>query len=197
MPDDPGRAGVVIPIRSFVAAKARLAEHLPETRRAELACELATRVVAAAAGLDVIVVTGAPEVQEWAAGLGVDLVDDPGQGLDGAADAGRTRAATLGCVRAIIAHGDLPHAESLVPLARDVSRPVVVLVPCHRDDGTNVCSVPVDAPFRFSYGPGSFRRHAAEARRLGLGLRVVRRADLAFDVDVPADLERLTSPAVP
>ena len=28
---------------------------------------------------------------------------------------------------------------------------------------------PTDADFRFAYGPGSFRRHAAEARRLGLG----------------------------
>jgi 2-phospho-L-lactate guanylyltransferase len=189
--------GVVIPIRSFVAAKARLAERLPEARRAELARELATRVLAAAAGLDVIVVSGAPEVRDWASEHGLDLVDDPGLGLDGAADAGRARAATLGCVRVIVAHADLPHARSLVPLGRDLGQPVVALVPCHRDDGTNICSVPVDAPFRFSYGPGSFRRHAAEARRLGLGLRVVRRADLAFDVDIPADLERLQAPVAP
>ena len=51
---------------------------------------------------------------------------------------------------------------------------------------------PVDAPFRFAYGTGSFRRHAAEARRLGLGLRVVRDRDLAFDVDVPDDLLALS-----
>jgi 2-phospho-L-lactate guanylyltransferase len=54
-----------------------------------------------------------------------------------------------------------------------------------------VISVPVGAPFGFAYGPGSFRRHAAEARRQGLGFRVVRDAELAFDVDVPADLDRL------
>jgi len=137
------------------------------------------------------VVTAAPEVHEWAAGRGFDVVDDPGRGLDGAADAGRIRAVELGWVRAIIAHGDLPYAEALAPLARDLARPIIVLVPCHRDDGTNVCSLPVDVPFRFAYGPGSFRHHAAEARRLGLGLRVVRRSDLAFDVDIPADLDRL------
>jgi 2-phospho-L-lactate/phosphoenolpyruvate guanylyltransferase len=199
-PREPGsgaRAGVVIPIRSFAAAKARLAEHLPEHRRADFARELATRVVEAAGELSVIVVTGAPEVRDWAQRLGLHVVDDPGAGLDGAADAGRARAAALGCVRAIVAHADLPHAESLAPLGRDLGRPIVVLVPCHRDDGTNVCSVPVDVPFRFAYGPGSFRRHAAEARRLGLGVRVVRRADLAFDVDIPADLERLNAPATP
>jgi 2-phospho-L-lactate guanylyltransferase len=92
----------------------------------------------------------------------------------------------------VVAHADLPDARSLAPLARDGSLPIVAIVPCHRDDGSNVVSVPVDAPFRFAYGPGSFRRHTAEARRLGLGLRVVRDRDLMFDVDVPADLDRLT-----
>ena len=48
-----------------------------------------------------------------------------------------------------------------------------------------------DATSDFAYGPGSFRRHAAEARRLGLGLRVVRDRDLAFDVDLPDDLVEL------
>ena len=68
------------------------------------------------------------------------------------------------------------------------SQPVVALVPCHRDDGTPVLSVPTAGEFRFAYGPDSFRRHAAEARRLGLAVRVVRDRDLAFDVDVPDDL---------
>jgi 2-phospho-L-lactate guanylyltransferase len=54
-----------------------------------------------------------------------------------------------------------------------------------------VLSVPVGVPFRFAYGPGSFRRHVAEAERLGLHVRVVRDPDLAFDVDVPDDLEQL------
>jgi 2-phospho-L-lactate guanylyltransferase len=64
-------------------------------------------------------------------------------------------------------------------------------VPCHRDDGTNVVSLPAGSPFRFGYGPGSFRRHAAEARRLGLAVRVVRDPELAFDVDLPEDLAAL------
>jgi 2-phospho-L-lactate guanylyltransferase len=64
----------------------------------------------------------------------------------------------------------------------------VTLVPDRRDDGTNVVSVPTDAGFAFSYGPGSFRRHAAEARRLGLPVRVLREPGLGWDVDIPDDL---------
>jgi 2-phospho-L-lactate guanylyltransferase len=185
------RAGVVVPIRSFADAKLRLADHLTEDDRAALLRDCASRVVAAAAPLPVVIVTSAPEVRAWAGSLGVDVVDDPGAGLDAAAAVGRDHVRSQGFVRVVVAHADLPRAGSLEPLVADGERPIVTLVPCHRDDGTNVCSLPVALPFRFSYGPGSFRRHAAEARRHGAGLRVVRRPDLAFDVDIPADLADL------
>jgi 2-phospho-L-lactate guanylyltransferase len=51
--------------------------------------------------------------------------------------------------------------------------------------------VPADAGFRFSYGPGSFDRHRDEAHQLGLPLDVVEDPLLAFDVDVPDDLDAL------
>ena len=76
----------------------------------------------------------------------------------------------------------------MLDLATDASRPIVSLVPCHHDDGTPVLAVPTDAGFAPSYGPGSFRRHARAASATGLGVRVIRDADLGFDVDVPADL---------
>ena len=96
--------------------------------------------------------------------------------------------------RVLIAHADLARARSFERLIADGDRPVAALVPCHRDDGTTVLSLPAGTAFRFAYGPGSFRRHAAEARRLGLAVRVVRDPDLAFDVDVPDDLAALEGP---
>jgi 2-phospho-L-lactate guanylyltransferase len=148
---------------------------------------MAEGVVLAAGPLPVAVVSSAPEVRAWAAGLGLTLLEDPG-GLDEAARAGQHWAARLGIGRVVIAHADLPWARRLDSLARDGSRPVVAAVPCHRDDGTPVLSLPTAMPFVFAYGPGSFRRHAAEARRLGLGFRVIRDPVLAHDVDAPADL---------
>ena len=92
----------------------------------------------------------------------------------------------------MIAHGDLPFAwGTFAAVARDESQPIVAVVPCHRDDGTPVISVPVEAEFEFAYGPGSFRRHAAEARKRGLALRAVRDHSPAFDVDLPDDLSML------
>jgi 2-phospho-L-lactate guanylyltransferase len=185
------RAGVVVPIRSFSDAKLRLADHLTEAQRADLLRACAARVVESAAPLPVVVVTSAPDVRAWASTLGIEVIDDREAGLDAAADIGREHLRASGFVRAVIAHADLPRAGSFASLGADGDRDIVTLVPCHRDDGTNVCSVPVTLPFRFQYGPGSFRRHAAEARRLAAAVRVVRRADLAFDVDVPSDLADL------
>jgi 2-phospho-L-lactate/phosphoenolpyruvate guanylyltransferase len=184
------RCGVVIPVRAFSVGKARLADRLDTNARIELGRRLADSVAAAAGELPTVVVSSAPEVRDWARDRALAVVDDPGS-LDRAASAGRAWVAGRGLVRAVVVHADLPHAHTLTAVTRDGGQPIVTAVPCHRDDGTPVLAVPVDVPFRFSYGPSSYRRHAAEARRLGLGFRVVRDADLAFDVDVSDDLEAL------
>lgn len=186
------RAGVVIPIRAFALGKARLADTLDAPARASLGRRWAAQVVLAAAPMTTLVVSSDPDVCNWATGQGLAVLDDPGT-LDAAAVVGRDRLRELGCTRAVVAHADLPYARALDRLARDESQLVVALVPCHRDDGTPVLSVPTAVDFRFAYGPGSFRRHAVEARRLGLGLRVVRDRDLAFDVDIPDDLVELAT----
>ena len=183
-------AGVVIPIRAFALGKARLASAVDPRERAVLAQRWAERVVRAATPLPVVVISSDAQVRAWARHLDVELLDDPGT-LDAAAATGRDQLRARGCTRAVIAHADLPHARTLAHVARDMSRPIVALVPCHRDDGTPVLSVPTAVDFQFAYGVGSYRRHAAEARRLGLGVRVIRDRDLAFDVDLPDDLLQL------
>jgi 2-phospho-L-lactate guanylyltransferase len=186
----------VIPIRAFVVGKARLAGTLDDAPRAELARTMAERVVAAAGDLPVVVISSAPEVAAWADDRDVTLLEDPGD-LDRAAAAGVRWCAAHGCARAVVAHADLPRAPAgaLVPFAGDGDRPIVTIVPCHRDDGTPVLAVPAAAPFPFAYGPGSFRRHAALARSAGLAVRVVRDPALGFDVDLPVDLAALSTAA--
>jgi 2-phospho-L-lactate guanylyltransferase len=184
--------GVVIPVRSFTRGKSRLVgafgtgaaaatEHEAFVRR------LADRAVDAAGARPTAIVTSAPEVVEWADGRNLVVVDDGGS-LDAAAVAGREWAAGLGCARVVVVHADLPDIVSLDSVTGDDGDAVAVIVPCHRADGSPVVSVPVTAPFEFSYGPGSFARHCAAAAPAGLELRVVRDEALGFDVDGPDDL---------
>ncbi len=192
VPGQPPRAGVVIPVRAFAAGKARLAGVLDEATRATLGRTLADRVVAAAGGLPVVVVTSAPEVVAWAAGHGLEHLPDPGAGLDVAVTVGRDHLVAAGCRRVVIAHADLPRARPGALERFAVDGPdVVTIVPCHRDDGTPVLALPATSPFDFAYGPGSARAHARAARAAGLAVRIVRDPDLGYDVDVPADLEAL------
>jgi 2-phospho-L-lactate guanylyltransferase len=187
VPAPPTDAAVVVPVKAFSVAKLRLAPVLGPPERSALARRLATVVVGAAGGLPVLVVCDDDEVASWAAASGAAVVWAPGRGLDGAVSDGVAAAAAQGAARAIVAHADLPLARDLTTLA--VVAAGVVLVPDRRSDGTNVALVPTRAGFTFSYGPGSFSRHAAEAGRLGLQLTVRRDAALAWDVDVPADLD--------
>ena len=176
---------VLIPVKAFAEGKARLAPTLDRRGRAELSRLMATRVLEAAAPLPVAVVCDDAEVASWAVENGAMALPEPGRGLNGAVEAGVGRLAAFGAEEVLVAHADLPMAHGLALLAGFSG---VTLVPDRRDDGTNVVCVPAQAPFRFAYGPGSFDRHRKEAERLGLEYRIVRQPDLAWDVDVPADI---------
>ena len=182
--------GVVVPIRTFALGNTRLSSALDDAARTALAVRLADRVIAAAGTAPVVVVTSAPEVVTWATTHDAQVIADPGS-LNAAAAAGVAALAARDCRRAVIAHADLPFVRSFQPVAHDADRPIAVLVPCHRDDGTPVCAIPTDAEFEFAYGPDSFRHHIAAAARAGLAVRVVRDPTLAFDVDTVDDLTEL------
>lgn len=180
---------VVIPVKAFGAAKARLASALEPGERAELARTMATTVVRAAGDLPVTIVCDDPAVREWAEGVGATVCWSPGLGLDGAVTAGVEAVRRSGATRAAVVHADLPFARDL---GWTLDGDGVLLVPDRHRDGTNVITVPTSSGFRFAYGPRSFERHRAEAVRLGLGVRILDDSRLGWDVDNPEDLEHPT-----
>jgi 2-phospho-L-lactate guanylyltransferase len=180
-----GPVAVLVPVKAFADAKLRLAPALDPGQRRALARAMATHVLDAARSLPVAVVCDDTEVAAWARDHHALVVWEPERGLNRAVEAGVDRLAAEGARRVIVAHADLVLAGDLAWVGAFSG---VTLVPDSRDDGTNVACVPAGTSFTFSYGPGSFSRHAAEARRLGLGLRVVREPRLGRDVDLPSDL---------
>ncbi len=176
---------VLIPVKAFHDAKLRLAGALSAEDRATLARAMADRVVTAAGAIPVAIVCDDDAVAAWASTRRLTVIAEPGLGLNRAVEAGVDHLAATGVTQVIVAHADLPMATALGWVARFAG---VTLVPDRREDGSNVVCVPTGAGFRFAYGPGSFGRHKVEARRRDLGLRVVRRPELAWDVDQPDDL---------
>ncbi len=179
---------VLVPVKAFTAAKARLAGVLSPGQRADLARWSAARVVAAAGELPVHVACDDDEVAEWATRHGAGIEWHPGVGLNEAVRRSVASLAGQGAARVVVAHGDLPRAHGLARLAQLAPAGGALLVPDHVGDGTNVTVVPASAAFPFAYGPGSFRRHVSLAIAARLPLTVHRDALLALDLDVPTDL---------
>ena len=188
---------VLIPVKGFEHAKGRLAERLSEAERSDLARTMAERVVRAAGPLPTWIVCDNDEVAQWAqdVGAGVLRVDAKGlnpsvteatQRLRDICDAASDDAAAP--THVVIAHADLPRAETLDGLAETGT---VTIVPDRHLDGTNVLSLPLGTGFEFHYGPGSFAAHCEEALRCGLDLRVRRVPALEWDIDTPDDLDAL------
>lgn len=177
---------VLVPVKSFGAAKQRLAAHRDPMARRALAQAMAATVLEAAQPLPTAVVCDDDEVRAWAEQHGAEAIWTPGLGLNGAVEAGVAHLAMRGVGRVLVAHADLPLAADLAWLAGFDG---VTLVPDRHGLGTNVAGVPAGAGFRFAYGRGSFAAHRAEAARLGLTVRLVPDERLGWDVDEPADLQ--------
>lgn len=175
-----------MPVKSFAAAKMRLAPSFDDRSRRELGMAVAERVLTAAraTGADVAVVTADDEVECWARSLGVAVIaDEPGGGLNGAA-----RAAALAAVREghawLIVHADLPllAVDDVYALLEPLEKGRPVIAPSY-DAGTS--AIGAGEVIRFAFGPGSFHKHVA--RLAGGPTRVVVRPGLALDLDHPDD----------
>ncbi len=178
-------AAVLIPVKDFRQAKARLADVLSPEHRIRLARWTADRVVAAATPLRVFVACDDHDVAQWAQASGATVLWRPGMGLNAAVGDGIAALAAAGIEHVIVAHSDLAMPS---PLPNLVMSGGIVLVPDTCNDGTNVVMVPTRVGFQPAYGSQSFHRHLAHALSLRVAVRVHRDPHLALDIDTPADL---------
>ena len=177
--------GVLIPIKAFDNAKARLASVLNSTERADLARSLAEGVITACMDVQVWVICEDNNVEDWALGLGVQVIRNPEDGLNKAAHIGLATVAGLGIEKVLITHSDLINPAGITSL---LEKPGIVLVPDRHLTGTNVIGLPTYVDFSFSYGQNSFSRHVKESEKFNLPLTIVKDSVLGFDVDNPDDL---------
>ena len=176
---------VLVPVKAFADAKARLAGALSPSDREALARFTAATVLDAAAPARAYVACDSDVVAQWAADRGVGVLWHPGLGLNNAIMHGVADLAAAGAEHVVVAHGDLPRATGLAAVA---TRGCITLVPDRAGEGTNVLALPLPTAFEFSYGPGSFHRHLATALALDCRVRVLRHPLLALDIDTPDDL---------
>ena len=193
------RTIAVLPVKSFAAAKQRLAADLGAPRP-DLAERMASDVLTAlcaARGLErVLVVTRDPAAGMLASRVGAETVDEPELlGHSAAAKLGVARAVALGAERVLLAAGDCPllTADDVDGVLERHTAPGVVILTDRHGTGTNgLLLAPPDA-IAPAFGPGSRERHAGLARDAGAECTVESIPAFALDVDTAEDLEVVRS----
>jgi 2-phospho-L-lactate guanylyltransferase len=196
------RTAAILPIKSFGAAKQRLAPVLGSGSRQALAQAMFTDVLGSLRrvnGLETIaVVTGDPAAEAAARGNRVIVLDDPNEdGQSAATTLGIRHAAAAGFERVLLVPGDTPlldpgEVDGL--LVRGESDGMqVVIVPDRHGSGTNALLITPPEAFGPRFGPDSLHRHVTAAQEAGLKHSVEELPSLTHDVDTPDDLDALST----
>ena len=176
-----------VPVKSFAAAKKRLAAAVPPEVRIALSQEMARRtcLLLAGTGARPLIMASDANVAGWARTQGLEVSLEDGSDLNQAA------AATVALASGqpwLVIHADLPllDSEVLSPLVAAIATGGSVIAPS-RDGGTPLVGGSL-TNIAFRYGASSYHRHlrilAATAR-----VSVVVDRRLAIDLDDPTDLK--------
>jgi 2-phospho-L-lactate guanylyltransferase len=192
------RTLAILPVKSFDAAKQRLADMLGAGSRHALAQAMFSDVLSTlrrAPGLDEIaVVTGDRAAESAATGERVTVLHDGVQsGQSDAALIGIRHALETGCDRAVLVPGDTPLLQPGDVADLITAATGVVIVPDRHGTGTNALVLSPPDAIEPSFGPDSFARHVAAAEAGGVPHRVEEVPGLVLDVDTPADLAELAA----
>lgn len=192
----------ILPVKSFGAAKQRLAPALGAGSRQALAQAMFSDVLSSlrrVPGVDAVAVVTADRVAESAAlGERVEVLrDTESAGQSAAAQIGIRYAQAHGFDRVLLVPGDTPlldpgEVAGLLRRALDNGSAAVV-VPDRHGEGTNALLLSPPDAIAPSFGPGSFARHVALAEAAGVSHSVERVSALELDVDTPGDLAELAA----
>lgn len=193
------RTLAIVPVKRFLAAKARLGDALSGGTRRALTEAMVTDVLMAlrrATAVDeVVLVTSEPSAEAIGRSYGASVIADPLEaGQSAAAQIGIAHALEAGFARVVLVPGDTPAldpAELEALLAPAVLGRAVTIVADRHGTGTNaLVLVPPDV-IDPAFGPGSRERHEQAAAAAGVACSVTQLPTLEHDVDTAEDLDAL------
>jgi 2-phospho-L-lactate guanylyltransferase len=189
---------VIVLVKDFDTAKQRLGAALEPRARRALARRNAERAIrAAAAGEHRLVVAGSEEAGRLAKRLGSDFIVEPRQeGQNMAARRGIDHAMNASAGAVLIVSSDLPlvtrrSVRELLEAAGSEPGPVAVAVPAFGRGGTNALYLRPPGVIGLHFGGDSLAGFRSDAGSRGVRFVVRPSAEMALDLDEPADLARL------
>jgi 2-phospho-L-lactate guanylyltransferase len=192
-------AWALVPVKSPVRAKSRLAALLSEAERGELARHMARDVLAALratpglAGIALLSPAGSGAALAAEFGC-LKLADDPLRDMSASLQDAAAQLAAAGVHTVVIVPADLPAltpADCSALLAAHGAG--VTVVPAAMDGGTNALAMTPPDAGECLFGPDSARRHLEAARRRGIRSASVSIPGFARDIDTVDDVLWLCS----
>lgn len=194
---------VLVPVRSLVGAKKRLAHRLTVEEREQLALAMLADMIDAltsASAVDrVVVISGDDLLLEHAATAGADVLRERApSGLNAAVAAAASELEANGAHRLLTIPGDVPLLAST-----DVDRVFhaggagrsVVLVPSGTGTGTNGLLATPPTAIEPCFEGLSLAAHQSACAEAGIEAIVLRCASFELDIDTPDDLAQLAASA--
>jgi len=193
------RTFAILPVKRFVAAKARLGDELSGGTRRALTEAMVTDVLMALRRTDgvheVLLVTSEPAAEAIGRGYGARVLhDDAEAGQTAAAQIGIAHALEAGATRVLLVPGDCPAldpADVERLLAGAAPAPSVAVVPDRHGTGTNALVLTPPEVIAPAFGPDSRERHEQAAAAAGVPYSIEDVPTLALDVDTADDLAAL------
>jgi 2-phospho-L-lactate guanylyltransferase len=195
----------VVPVRTLEGGKTRLGGALDAEEREELIVGMLRHVLTTLrtwdGATDVLVVSPDPVLLAVARESGVRTLRQRAGDLNAAIRLGRADAAAGGATALLVLPGDLPLlAGAALDRLRDAAdaamaagsgASLVAIVPADARSGTNALLLSPPDVIEPAFGPDSLRAHLEAARAVGASVQLVEDPSLGFDLDTPAELERL------
>ena len=191
------RLAVVVPMKPFALAKARLRPGLGDVARQKLAADMLRHVLAAVAASRVAKASGVVSADPAALALAREygfaaIFEESPKGYNQAVMRASAWAQARQCDALLILPGDLRHIspEDIQFIARlaEPHSQVVVVAPDAKAVGTNALLMRPLGLIRPSFGPNSFRQHCAAAHSVRTLCLTYYSFSTAHDVDYPSDL---------
>jgi 2-phospho-L-lactate guanylyltransferase len=187
---------IVVPVKSLSSAKTRLSPFLSPIERATLTLAMLEDVldaVTALPGWEPWVVSPDEAVLEISLRRGVRPVQETKGPLSAAVRQVEQGATESGAEALAVLLGDTPLVTSEALSAALHTLGPVVVAPSLDEGGTNLLLRRPPRSIGARFGRESFRRHVEAADAKGLPVAVVRRPELAFDLDAPDDILTMLS----
>ena len=183
----------LIALKTAASAKGRLSETLPAEQRIRLVHLMFEQVLdalRAARHIDGIAVVTTDPMNA----SDILCISDPGGGLNAALTQGAATLAERGVDEILLLHADLPLAtpEEIDTLIQAGRTHGLALATDKLGQGTNALYAPLPLTLPLRFGIGSCQQHQNEATRQHRTIEKLTLPGLAFDIDEPQDLQRLS-----